>query len=300
MPRIAAHRQSRLRIASLRHATQRAATPCRTSRRDADLMEKPLMLDRRLFLISGAFFFASPRIAPRLVALRHHSSQRNAVRVNVKLKSATTYLPNRRRSFEEYWATIKESEMPKIVTVKLKSTAPLSQSHKHDLPRMHDGKETHEAYEARTWREKCNVGENDEIVIPAMAFKQALDAVAKRLGDQIPGKGKATYTKHFKGGVICESDVAIGWKKADVPSITISANSDGVRGSGKRVNRTFPQVPHWEGIATFAILDDTITKQVFERHLREAGRFIGVGRFRPENGGLNGRFEPTKFSYQDV
>ena len=38
--------------------------------------------------------------------------------------------------------------------------------------------------------------EEGEIVIPAMAFKQALDGVAKRLGDQIPGKGKSTYTKH--------------------------------------------------------------------------------------------------------
>jgi hypothetical protein len=190
--------------------------------------------------------------------------------------------------------------MPKIVTVKLKSTAPYSQSRKHDTPRLHDGKESHDAHEARTWREKCTVGDNDEIVIPAMGFKQALDAVAKRLGDQIPGKGKATYTKHFKGGVICEADVAIGWKKADVPGITISANSDGVRGSGKRVNRTFPQVPHWEGTARFAILDDTITKSVFERHLKEAGRFIGIGRFRPENGGLNGRFEVIRCTYEDI
>jgi hypothetical protein len=190
--------------------------------------------------------------------------------------------------------------MPKIVTVTLKSTAPYSQSRKHDTPKLNDGKETHDAHEKRTWREKCTVGDNDEMAIPAMALKQALDAVAKRLGDQIPGKGKSTYTKHFMGGVICESDVSIGWKKADVPGITLPCNSDGKRGSGKRVNRTFPQVPKWEGTATFAILDDTITRQVFERHLKEAGRFIGIGRFRPENGGLNGRFEPIKFSYEDV
>ena len=42
-----------------------------------------------------------------------------------------------------------------------------------------------------------------------MAFKQALDAVAKRLGDQIPGKGKSTFTKHFVGGVICEEDAVL-------------------------------------------------------------------------------------------
>lgn len=188
--------------------------------------------------------------------------------------------------------------MPKIVTVQLESLAPYSQSRKHDTPKL--DKETHDAHEERTWREKCSVNENGEIVIPAMAFKLALDCVAKRLGDQIPGKGKSTYTKHFKGGVLCQNDVSIGWMKDTVPSVTISANSDGVRGSGKRVNRTFPQVPNWKGTAVFAILDDTVTAKVFERHLAEAGRFIGVGRFRPENGGLNGRFRPVKFEYQDI
>jgi hypothetical protein len=179
--------------------------------------------------------------------------------------------------------------MPRIAIVKLESLAPYSQSRKHDTPKK--DKETPDAYEARTWREKCSANDAGEIVIPAMAFKQALDAVAKRLGMQIPGKGKATYTKHFKGGVICEADVPIGYRKDDVPSITISANSDGVRGSGKRVSRTFPQVPKWSGEARFVILDDTVTNDIFEKHLTEAGRFIGVGRFRPENGGLNGRFK---------
>lgn len=188
--------------------------------------------------------------------------------------------------------------MPQLVIVELESMSPYSQSRQHAVPKL--DKETHEAYEQRTWREKCSTNANGEIVIPAMGFKQCLDTVAKRLGDQIPGKGKATYTKHFVGGVLCESDVAIGYKKDDVPGITINANSDGVRGSGKRVQRTFPQVPNWKGTATFAILDDTVTPKIFERHLTEAGRFIGVGRFRPEKGGLNGRFRPVKFTYKQV
>jgi hypothetical protein len=188
--------------------------------------------------------------------------------------------------------------MPKMVTVQIESTAPYSQSRQHDAPKLE--KETIDAWERRTWREKCSTDDTGQIVIPAMAFKQALDTVAKRLGDQIPGKGKSTYTKHFVGGVICESDVPIGVQKDDVPSITISANSDGVRGSGKRVKRTFPQVPKWRGEARFVILDDTVTPAVFERHFVEAGRFIGIGRFRPEKGGLNGRFRPLGFKWSEI
>jgi hypothetical protein len=186
----------------------------------------------------------------------------------------------------------------KMVEVDLVSTAPYSQSFKHDTEKK--DKETHDDYEQRTWRNKCTTDVNGRIQIPAMAFKQALDAVAKRMGVQIPGKGKSTYTKHFVGGVICEADVSIDYHKDTVPSITISANSDGIRGSGKRVSRTFPQVPDWKGTARFVVLDDTVTTEIFEKHLTEAGRFIGVGRFRPEKGGLNGRFRPVKFKWSEI
>ena len=186
----------------------------------------------------------------------------------------------------------------KIVEVDLVSVSPYSQSRKHDTPKP--DKETHDDYEKRTWRNKCTTDDEGNVVIPAMAFKQALDGVAKRMGIQIPGKGKATYTKHFVGGVICEADVPIPYNKDTIPSITISANSDGVRGSGKRVSRTFPQVPEWKGTARFVVLDDTVTTEIFEKHLTEAGRFIGIGRFRPEKGGLNGRFRPTAFRWSEV
>lgn len=181
------------------------------------------------------------------------------------------------------------------VLVQLESTSPYSQSRQHDTPKLE--KEAADAYEQRTWREKCNTNDKGEIVIPAMGFKQSLDRAAKVLGEQIPGKGKATYSKFFTSGVICVENVPIGHKKENVPSITINANSDGVRGSGKRVKRTFPQVKNWSGVAEFTILDDTITPEVFERTLIAAGEIVGVGRFRPENGGLNGRFRVVKFEW---
>lgn len=181
------------------------------------------------------------------------------------------------------------------VTVTLESTAPYSQSRMHDEPKL--DKETHDAYDRRTWREKCTYNDEGIIEIPAMGIKQSLDRAAKVLGDQIPGKGKATYSKFFTSGVLCTSNVSLGVSKDEVASQTINANADGVRGSGKRVKRTFPVVPSWKGTAEFIILDDTITPEVFERTLRTAGQIVGVGRFRPENGGLNGRFKPTEFNW---
>jgi hypothetical protein len=189
----------------------------------------------------------------------------------------------------------------KTVTVTLKSVTPYSQSRQHDTPRKQG--ETWEDYEKRTWRDKCNIANgaaDGEIIIPAMALKQLLDSSAKKLSIQIPGKGKATYTKHFISDVICDNDIPLGVKKSEVKSVTINANSDGVRGSGKRVKRTFPQIEKWEATtATFTIFDDTITRDIFEQTLTFGGKSIGIGRFRPEKGGLNGRFVCSNFRWSD-
>jgi hypothetical protein len=77
-------------------------------------------------------------------------------------------------------------------------------------------------------------------------------------------------------------------------------NADGKRGSGKRVWRMFPEVPEWSGELVVHVLDSTITLDVFERHLRCAGQLIGIGRFRPRNGGHYGRFTVEKVTWKDL
>ena len=99
--------------------------------------------------------------------------------------------------------------------------------------------------------------------------------------------------------MICVDNPPLGVHKDDVESVRINANADGVRGSGKRVWRTFPVIPKWESEATFMIMDDTITKDVFEDVFHAAGMGIGIGRFRPEKGGINGRFSAVSFEWND-
>lgn len=187
----------------------------------------------------------------------------------------------------------------KRVSVSLASQSPYSQSRMHLEPKL--DKETAAAYERRVWREHCTTNNDNEICIPAMALKQCLDRVAVVLGMQIPGRGKNTYSKHFRAGCICTGDVPLGILKKDVESVTINANADGIRGSGKRVQRIYPLIKTWAATADFLIMDDTITEDVFEHHLIQAGQFVGIGRFRPENGGVNGRFSPAgKFPFKWV
>lgn len=185
----------------------------------------------------------------------------------------------------------------RIVTVQITGLSPYSQSRLHETPKL--PKETHDAYEHRTWREKCTVCQaTGRLRVPPMALKMALPVAARKLGKQIPGRGKSTYTKFFEADVICTATSPLDVHKDEVASIAIWANSDGVRGSGKRVKRIFPVVDDWSCEAEFLITDDTVTPEVFEEVLTAAGQGVGIGRFRPENGGVNGRFRPDRFDWQ--
>lgn len=184
----------------------------------------------------------------------------------------------------------------RICTACLRSITPYSQSRQHDEPRK--DKETWEDWEDRTWRLKAHVNGTGFIFIPPMSFKQMLDTTIQRLGLQIPGRGKATYTKHFLSGVLVMNALETQTTLKEVHGEWINANADGVRGSGRRVKRCFPVIPKWEGEQIFHILDETITEPIFERVLREGGQFVGIGRFRPQNGGFYGRFNIERISWQ--
>ena len=183
--------------------------------------------------------------------------------------------------------------------VTLRGTAPMSQSRQHYSDKQEG--ESHDEYDRRTWREKCNYDAETGIMhIPAMALKFAVDAAAKRLEIPDPDNRRAKMTKNFVSGVLCDNNLPIGIHKDKVGSVTISANVDGRRGSGRRVPRTFPQVASWQGETSFIILDEKIKAEMFERALSMAGQAIGVGQFRPENGGINGRFEIVSVDYEKL
>lgn len=179
----------------------------------------------------------------------------------------------------------------KTCLARLRSASPYSQSKSYErfIPKL--DKEQANDYETRTWREKCHTDDKGYLFIPGMSLKMSLDAAAKFLGNKIPGKRNSTYTKHFVAGVLVLENGPLAVKKDEVEPEWLFVNADGVRGSGKRVWKCFPLVREWETTVTFYVADETITKEVLEVHLAEAGKFIGIGRFRPERGGFKGRFE---------
>lgn len=146
-------------------------------------------------------------------------------------------------------------------------------------------------FEQRTWRERIHADESGIVFIPAQSFKIALAEAAAFMGKRVPGKGQNTYKKHFEAGIMVLENVSLGVKAGEVHGERLFLNADGKRGGSKRVWRVMPAIPKWEALVTFYVIDGTINRDAFEEHLKAAGTFIGVGRWRPRNGGTKGRFQ---------
>lgn len=183
----------------------------------------------------------------------------------------------------------------KTATVQITGISPLAQGKFVGEPKKE--KELPKDFEARTWRHKMHFNADGSVFIPNFALKNCLSEAAKFMSIQIPGKGKSTYTKHFEAGVMVNDPMMIGVNQDEVESQLMFVPSDGIRGSNKRVEKYFPVIPAWNGKATFYILDEIITEEVFLKHIDQAGKFIGLGSFRPRNNGYFGRFNVELLSW---
>jgi hypothetical protein len=190
----------------------------------------------------------------------------------------------------------------KTATVTIKGLSPYSQS-KYLLEKKKPD-EGQDDFERRIWKDRLHVTDDGTVFIPPMAIKKAITSAASFLSVQIKGKGKKTYTKHFQSGVLITDPIPIDIAVDDIEPEELML--DGQPGKAKlgsggtRVMRCYPKIPHgWIARVKVVIISPDITNAVFEQHIEAAGMFIGIGRFRPENGGFYGRFEVTNISWKD-
>jgi len=184
----------------------------------------------------------------------------------------------------------------RTVTASIESTCPYFQSAPMVTPK--ENKESPADYDKRCWRDRIHANAEGYVEIPPMAFKFAIDSMAKKLRMKIPGKGNSEYGKLLAGGVVVMNGITLPIKKQDVPGESLFLHADGKRGGGARVPRIMPRIDQWKGEMQFLIVDDAIPEEVFEMHLKEAGMLIGIGQHRPENNGYRGRFTVKKFKWE--
>lgn len=163
--------------------------------------------------------------------------------------------------------------------------------------------EGHDAFEERTWRERLPVDAEGKCIIAPMRIKNCLSDVAKYLSETVPGKGKATFTKHFESGILCVDAVPLydgngkTVSRESVEGLKLFVPSDGKRGGGTRVWKWFPVIQTWYFDPVIYALDPVLIdkQEKIEEYLSHAGKFIGVGWFRPRRNGYFGRFNVSNF-----
>lgn len=196
---------------------------------------------------------------------------------------------------------VKETEperLGNLATFRLTGVSDYSQSQPLDPDTMKPREKPAE-WDERLWKEKAHWDDNDQMILPGMALVLAMIAACKKYGHKIPGRGLKTYASFFEAGLMCAENIPLfdltgqPITRANVQSVRVHCASQGQKGStgGSRVFRRFPLVKGWQTEdITIEVLDDMIGRDIFQRVLVEAGTMIGLGRWRPENRGRNGRF----------
>lgn len=190
----------------------------------------------------------------------------------------------------------------KQVQFSIEGVAPLSFSKKIQSEKGEG--ESHDAFEQRTWKERLHVGSDGYVFIPPMMMKKCVEACAKFMSETVQGKGKATWTKHFKAGILCTEPLSLGVRPEEINGEWLFVPSNGQAGGGTRVNKCFPYIePPWTAKGQFILLDVALQEkrglEKLEQYLRQAGQFIGLGRFAPRNGGFYGRYKVTSFDVME-
>ena len=182
------------------------------------------------------------------------------------------------------------------VKLKIKGATPLQQSREYASHVEKLDRESAYDFEIRTWMERAHIDSDGRVFHPGGAFKQALISASRYSGLQIKGQGKKTYTQKITSGLGVLGDLLTDKRREDMVRRDVFASAQGGKTKNEaRVWKFFPTFEDWTAETTLVIYDTILTPELVRRFVEEAGRFIGIGVWRPENGGEYGRFEIASF-----
>ncbi|NIN01493.1 MAG: hypothetical protein GTO24_26390 [candidate division Zixibacteria bacterium] len=134
--------------------------------------------------------------------------------------------------------------------------------------------------------------EKGKIVHPSVHIESAMIKAATNY--RIPGQSKKTYKDAFKGGVFVEPRLI----PHKIPKWEIDLQNVVVQRS--RVIRARPRFDEWELDLQILNIDERVTSNIIKDILTDAGKFCGIGDFRPRFGRFKVvKFEPVKKPTRD-
>ncbi len=125
--------------------------------------------------------------------------------------------------------------------------------------------------------------------IPAIYFRNSLVEASKQF--KITGKGKSTYSRLI-GATIDITPEFISIKPEKYDTYRVAAVNPMTKG---RMMISRPRFTEWEASFNIIINDDSVPVDVINEVLEQAGRYVGIGDWRPEKKGMHGKFMITSF-----
>jgi hypothetical protein len=171
-----------------------------------------------------------------------------------------------------------------VYKVKIKGVRPLlmhSPVGIDNKPKLRRGEHLDPKVEAESYLYKDEKG---NIVIPARVIKACIRNAGRNY--TVKGRGKTTFAAMIRASLEINPEniplISDGWK-VDVQSVVVQRN---------RIPRARPRFDNWELEFEIINKDPTIiNKDVLKQILIDAGKYYGIGDYRPDYG----LFEVVKF-----
>ena len=136
--------------------------------------------------------------------------------------------------------------------------------------------------------DKLYLTEDRKPYVPSAYIRNSLIEAGKAV--QIKGKRKATYSKLLGSTLIVQPDAILINSTSGWEPFTTTAVNPTTKG---RMMVTRPMFKDWKLSFEVTITDD-INEEDFAKIFDEAGRYVGIGDWRPAKKGMYGKFVVTK------
>jgi len=137
--------------------------------------------------------------------------------------------------------------------------------------------------------DKLYQDENGKTQIPSVYLKNCITEASKQF--KIVGKGKSTYSKLVASTVNIEPFM-IDLKAGKYEIFRISAVNPMTRG---RMMTERPRYTKWSAQFEIILNDASVPISVIQEILEHAGKYVGIGDWRPQTKGMHGKFLISEF-----
>lgn len=127
--------------------------------------------------------------------------------------------------------------------------------------------------------------------IPAIYLRNAISEAGKQF--KITGKGKSTYSKILASTLEITPDAITNDHPWEV--FRVAAVNPMTKG---RMMVSRPKMNVWGCNFTIILNDDSIDEVTVKEILEHAGKYVGIGDWRPQTKGVMGKFMITKFEIE--